>query len=81
LQDLGLIKRWAFSRLIAKADILTVLSAENLKVARTLFPHIRSEFIPFGINVDELAPLKKEKFTIRSESFQSAMIRTAIGKF
>ena len=40
---------------------LTVLSPENLKVARTLFPHIRSEFIPFGINVDELAPLKKEK--------------------
>jgi len=60
-QDLGLIKRWVFSRLIAKADILTVLSPENLKVARTLFPHIRSEFIPFGINVDELAPLKKEK--------------------
>lgn len=60
-QDLGLLKRWVFSRLIAKADILTVLSPENLKVARTLFPHIRSEFIPFGINVDELAPLKKEK--------------------
>ena len=60
-QDLGLMKRWVFSRLIAKADILTVLSPENLKVARTLFPHIRSEFIPFGINVDELAPLKKEK--------------------
>ncbi len=60
-QDLGLMNRWVFSRLIAKADILTVLSPENLKVARTLFPHIRSEFIPFGINVDELAPLKKEK--------------------
>ncbi|MGO9845759.1 MAG: glycosyltransferase family 4 protein, partial [Methylocella sp.] len=60
-QGLGLMKRWVFSRLIAKADILTVLSPENLKVARTLFPHIRSEFVPFGINVDKLAPLKKEK--------------------
>jgi glycosyltransferase involved in cell wall biosynthesis len=57
----SLMKRWVFSWLIAKVDILTVLSPENLKVARTLFPRIRSEFVPFGINADEFAPLKKEK--------------------
>jgi glycosyltransferase involved in cell wall biosynthesis len=56
----SVIKRWVFSRLVAKADMLTVLSPENLKVARALFPRIRSEFVPFGINTDELAPLKKE---------------------
>ena len=57
----SVMKRWVFSRLIAKADMLTVLSPENLKVARTLFPHIRSEFVAFGVNADELASLKKEK--------------------
>jgi glycosyltransferase involved in cell wall biosynthesis len=59
--DLSLLRRWLFSRLIAKADILTVLSPENLKVARSLFPHIRSEFVLFGINADAFASLKKEK--------------------
>ena len=49
------------SQLIEKADILTVLSPENLKVARSVFPNIRSELVLFGINADKLAPLKQEK--------------------
>ncbi len=57
----SLTRRWLLSRLIAKADILTVLSPENLKVARAVFPNVRSELVLFGINVDEFAPLKKEK--------------------
>jgi glycosyltransferase involved in cell wall biosynthesis len=37
------------------------LSPENLKVARSLFPHVRSEFVLFGINADKLTPVKKGK--------------------
>jgi glycosyltransferase involved in cell wall biosynthesis len=54
-------KRWMLARFIAKADVLTFLSPENLKVARALFPDFRCEFVPFGINTDEFAPLKNEK--------------------
>ena len=55
------MRRWFYTKLIAKADMLTVLSPENLKVARALFPHVRSEFVLFGINADEFASVKKEK--------------------
>src|ERR1019366_5982202 len=48
-QSLSLVRRWLYTGLIAKADILTVLSPENLKVARSLFPHVRSELVLFGI--------------------------------
>jgi glycosyltransferase involved in cell wall biosynthesis len=58
---LSSVRRWILSRLIAKADILTFLSPENLKVARGLFPGVRSEFVQFGINTDKFAPLKKER--------------------
>jgi glycosyltransferase involved in cell wall biosynthesis len=60
-QSLSLLRRWLYTRLIAKADILTVLSPENLKVARDLFPHVRSEFVLFGINTDEFTSVKREK--------------------
>jgi glycosyltransferase involved in cell wall biosynthesis len=59
--DFSSIKQWLLSRLIKKADLLTVLSPENLKTARSLFPHIRSEFVLFGINTDKFALVKKEK--------------------
>jgi hypothetical protein len=49
--------RFALSWLIAKADILTFLSLENLKAARSLFPNVRCEFVPFGINADEIPAL------------------------
>jgi glycosyltransferase involved in cell wall biosynthesis len=47
-------KRWLYARLIAGAAVLTVLSPENLKVARALFPRQRSEMIPFGVKVDRM---------------------------
>jgi glycosyltransferase involved in cell wall biosynthesis len=57
---LGPLKRWILSRLISKVDVLTVHSPENLKVARVVFPKIRSELVLFGINTDEFGNLKKE---------------------
>jgi glycosyltransferase involved in cell wall biosynthesis len=58
---LGSPRRWLVSRLLAKADILTFLSPENRKAAEKLFPEVRCEFVPFGINTDEIPPLKREK--------------------
>lgn len=46
---LSRVRRWFYRRLIARADILTVHSPENLKRLRTLFPMCRSELILFGI--------------------------------
>ncbi len=60
-QSLSSVRRWFYTKLIAKADMLTVLPPENLKVARALFTHVRSEFVLFGINADEFASVKKEK--------------------
>jgi len=40
---------------------LTFLSPENRKAAEKLFPGVRCEFVPFGINTDEIPPLKPEK--------------------
>jgi hypothetical protein len=34
--------------------------ARKSKVARSLFPEVRCEFVPFGINTDEIPALKKE---------------------
>src|SRR3984893_11419692 len=59
-QSLGVARRWIISRFVGKADILTFLSLENLKVAQSLFPGVRCEFVPFGINTDEIPALKKE---------------------
>ncbi|MCI0598524.1 MAG: glycosyltransferase family 4 protein [Beijerinckiaceae bacterium] len=60
-RGLSFMRRQILSRLMAKADVLTVHSPENLKVARAIFPNLRSELVPFGINTDEFAPLKEEK--------------------
>jgi glycosyltransferase involved in cell wall biosynthesis len=42
-------KRRLFSMLIVQADVLTVLSPENLAIARKLFPGVRSELVLYGI--------------------------------
>jgi glycosyltransferase involved in cell wall biosynthesis len=60
-QNLSGAGRWVLSWLIAKADILTFLSPENLKVARNLFPGVRCEFVHFGINTDEFPALVRRK--------------------
>jgi glycosyltransferase involved in cell wall biosynthesis len=53
---LSWLKRWLYGRLIAGADVLTVLSPDNLQRARALFPQRRSLMIPFGIRVDPMTP-------------------------
>lgn len=45
-------RRWLFARLMAGADVLTVLSPENLSRCRALFPHQRSRMMPYGIAAD-----------------------------
>ena len=47
-------RRWLFARLMADADVLTVLSPENLKVVRALLPEQRSQIIPYGIAADRM---------------------------
>ena len=48
-------RRWVYRHLLSQADVLTFLSPEDLKMARKLFPLMRSEFIRFGINLDAMA--------------------------
>ena len=47
-------KRWLFARLLTDADVLTVLSPDNLKLARELFPRQRTQFMPYGIAADRM---------------------------
>jgi glycosyltransferase involved in cell wall biosynthesis len=55
------MRRSLFSRLIRKADILTVLSPDNLQLARQLFPKVRSELVLFGIAADtKIAPTLRQ---------------------
>jgi len=49
---LSKLRRWLYRHLLRQADVLTVHSTENLKVVRKLFPQVRSELVPFGINSD-----------------------------
>jgi glycosyltransferase involved in cell wall biosynthesis len=49
-------KRWFYRRLIDQADIVTVMSPDNLKLARELFPKVRTEIVLFGSNIDSLTP-------------------------
>ncbi len=49
-------KRWLYRRLLTQADAITVHSPDNLKVARELFPRVRSELMPFGIKSDTMVP-------------------------
>ena len=49
-------RRWLYRRLLDKADILTVHSPENLRVARRLFPELRAELVRFAINNDDVVP-------------------------
>ena len=49
-------KRWLYKTLLAKADILTVLSPDNLVRARELFPNRPVEFIRFGIDSAAIKP-------------------------
>ncbi len=48
------IHRWLFMKLLSQADMLTVHSPENLKIARTLFPGVRCELVFYGMNAEEI---------------------------
>jgi len=49
---LNFVRKFLFSRLILRADLLTVLSSENLKVARSLFPGVPSRMFWYGVYAD-----------------------------
>ena len=49
-------KKWLYKTLLTKADILTVLSPDNLVRARELFPNTPVEFIRFGIDSGAIVP-------------------------
>jgi len=54
--------RWLCTKLLAQADLLTVLSPENLKVARQLLPQVRSELVLYGARAEEKIPPRLEAF-------------------
>lgn len=55
-ERLGPLHRWLYRRLIRGVDALTVLSTENLALARTLFPGKRVLHVPFGIPSECVTP-------------------------
>jgi glycosyltransferase involved in cell wall biosynthesis len=42
--------------LLSHADVLTFLSPLNCAVAARLFPEVRTEFLMFGVRIDEMRP-------------------------
>lgn len=57
---LGPFRRAIAKHLLREIDILTVHSPENLAVARSLFPDVRSELVKFGIPTEYWeTPVKK----------------------
>ena len=53
-KTLSRLKRWGYRYLLEQADVLAVMSPENLKIARSLFPRAQVELILFGINKDSI---------------------------
>lgn len=60
-RELSRLKRWTYSRLIEQADILTVLSPDNLHAIRELFPNKMCEFVPFGIDTSKMRPARRKR--------------------
>src|SRR5262249_4140944 len=58
----SLVKRWFYAKLLSRADILTVLSPENLNLARKLLPHKRIEFVLYAIKADTIIPADRKQF-------------------
>ena len=54
-------KRWVYRRLLEHADLLTVLSPDNLRIARELFPAKRSELVLFGIDSSRMRPARRRE--------------------
>jgi glycosyltransferase involved in cell wall biosynthesis len=45
-------RRWFFTRLLPQSDVLTVHSPENLRLLRSIVPHVRSEVVLYGVKAD-----------------------------
>jgi len=71
------VRRTFYRKLISGADVLTVLSPDNLNQARKLFPDKRCEFMPFGIDSNCLRPAARRQLhrPIRILSLGSDMHR------
>lgn len=52
------LRRLLYTKLLSQVDVLTVHSPENLKRARRMFPHLRSELMLFGIRTDDMRPVR-----------------------
>jgi glycosyltransferase involved in cell wall biosynthesis len=57
----SLPKRWLYSKLLSRADVLTVLSPENQNLARQLFPNKRIELVLYAIKADIVAPADRKR--------------------
>ena len=57
--EFSALKRWLYKTLLAQADVLTVLSPDNLVRARELFPNTPAEFVRFGIDSNAITPAVK----------------------
>jgi glycosyltransferase involved in cell wall biosynthesis len=56
------VRRRLYQRLMRAADVLTVLSPDNLKEAQRLFPEKRCELVRFGIDSNCLRPVARRQF-------------------
>jgi glycosyltransferase involved in cell wall biosynthesis len=57
---LSRLRRWGYRYLLEQADVLAVMSPENLKIARSLLPSAQVELFLFGINQDSMVtPAKR----------------------
>jgi len=59
---LSALRRAIYLRLMRRADLLTTLSPENLRVARRLFPDKRCELVRFGVEASALRPVSRLEF-------------------
>jgi glycosyltransferase involved in cell wall biosynthesis len=49
-------KRWLYSKLLSRTDVLTVQSSECMKVARNVLPAVRCRMNPYGTHMDAMVP-------------------------
>jgi glycosyltransferase involved in cell wall biosynthesis len=64
-KNIPVFKRLFYLALMKKADVLTVLSTSNLRVARKLLPKARVELVKFGISLDSFPISRSRNITSR----------------
>jgi glycosyltransferase involved in cell wall biosynthesis len=60
-REFSVVRRQFYRRLMRDADILTVLSPDNLSEAQRLFPEKRCELVRFGIDCADLRPAGRRR--------------------